>query len=102
MHFQLKLNDQLLQEGDFKTLSALFADLSGLNFARGKRTSWLDKMSASESYETYLKIKAAEFGIARWEGKLELLRRDGSLERTHFFSTHQNLKSADLTNTRSS
>lgn len=88
MNFQLMLNDTVLQEGDLKTLSALFNDLSGLSFAKGQASKWLEKMSATESYDTYLRIKAAEFGVSQWHGALVLCDRDGQAERVHFFDTH--------------
>ena len=88
MNFQLMLNDTVLQEGDLKTLSALFNDLSGLSFAKGQASRWLEKMSATESYETYLRIKAVEFGISQWHGALVLCNKDGQAERVHFFDTH--------------
>lgn len=93
MNFRLMLNESVLQEGDLKSLNALFNDLSGLNFAKATRPSWLHKMSATESYATYLKIKAQEFGFSEWQGKLQIINPDGEILRVHLFDTHQELLS---------
>ena len=88
--YQLKLNDQLITEGDLKSLTALFNDLSGISFARSKtKPSWLDKMSATESYASYLNIKAAEYGLLKWTGTLFLLDKNGNVARAHIFGTHK-------------
>ena len=88
--YQLKLNDRTIYEGDAKPLNALFNDLSGLSFAKAKPSSggWLDKMSARESYQTYLSIKANEYKIKEWSGQLSLIDHEGQLERIHLFATH--------------
>lgn len=91
MGYRLLLNDQVLLEGDLKSLTALFNDLSGLNFARTQPSSWLDKMSSGESYVTYLKIKATEFGLSDWQGKLSLVSPEDSVLRVHLFETHQHV-----------
>ena len=91
MNHALLLNDLLLMEGDLKSLTALFNDLSGLNFAKTKASSWLDKMSASEAYVTYLRIKATEFGIEKWNGKLQLIAPDQRVLRVHLFATHESV-----------
>lgn len=89
MKYQLYLNQQLLKEGDFKTLTALFNDLSGLNFAREKPSGWLQKMSATESYDNYLNIMAKEFQIEQWQGELILCSENLEHKRVHLFATHQ-------------
>ncbi|TNC81602.1 MAG: hypothetical protein C9356_08420 [Oleiphilus sp.] len=91
MSYRLLINDQLLLEGDLKSLTALFNDLSGLNFAKTKRSSWLDKMSSGESYATYLKIKATEFKLTDWHGELSLVSPDQTAIRVHFFETHRKI-----------
>ena len=89
MNFELLLNEKRLVEGDLKSLTSLFNDLSGLSFA--KTSGWLDKMSSAESYQTYLQIKGAEYGIRVWTGALILASKDGQTERIHFFDTHKQI-----------
>ena len=91
MLYQLSLNDQVLKEGDLKSLTALFSDLSGLNFAKNHRANWLNKMSSSESYQTYLQIMATEFGLPGWGGTLYLAKKNGEPELVHLFDTHKNM-----------
>lgn len=86
--YQLRLNGVLIDSGPFKSMSALFDDLSGLSFAKGNKANWLDKMSVSESYQCYLQIKASEFDIAAWHGVLSLIDERGETDRVHFFDTH--------------
>lgn len=86
--YQLRLNGVLIDSGPFKSMSALFDDLSGLSFAKGTKANWLDKMSVSESYQCYLQIKASEFDIAAWHGVLSLIDGHGETERVHLFDTH--------------
>ena len=92
MNYQLYLNKQLLKEGDFKALTALFNDLSGLNFAKGQSSNWLNKMSADESYLTYLHIMAKDFGVLDWKGELILAPEGQTAERVHLFETHKALE----------
>lgn len=88
MAWQLTLNDKVIIEGDFKTLSVLFDSLSGLHFARGaSASSWLDKMSSTESYQHYLAIKAKELGV-EWQGQLTLCQQDTPPTRVHIFDQH--------------
>jgi len=91
MHCKLALNKLVLQVGDLKTITALFNDLSGLNFAKNRQANWLNKMSATESYSTYLQIKANEFGIDDWKGTLLLLSNKGETLRAHLFATHASI-----------
>ena len=98
MHFSLALNDTLLQTGDLKSITALFSDLSGLNFAKNQHANWLNKMSAAESYGTYLQIKAEEYDIDGWSGTLQLLSSDGETLRAHLFATHERVVKSNLKN----
>jgi hypothetical protein len=91
MHCKLVLNKLILQVGDLKTVTALFNDLSGLNFAKNRQANWLNKMSATESYSTYLQIKANEFGLDEWKGTLLLLSNEGETLRAHLFATHASI-----------
>ncbi len=73
MEWHLTLNEQIIAQGDHKSLSVLFDCLSGVHFAKGRQASWLDKMSASESYDHYLAIKAKELGVDLiWDGPTDL------------------------------
>ncbi|MDX1453087.1 MAG: hypothetical protein R3183_11065 [Oleiphilaceae bacterium] len=90
MSWQLILNKQVILEGDYKSLSVLFDCLSGLHFARNPRASWLDKMTAGESYQHYLSIKAKELGV-QWQGTLVLCSPRRRIERAHIFDQHSNL-----------
>ncbi len=77
--------------GDFKSLNMVFGCLSGSSFARSPNASWLDKMSATESYEQYLTIKAQELGISAWAGTLEFGLTNEAPEKVHLFALHENL-----------
>lgn len=91
MTWQITLNDKVIVEGDFKTLSVLFDSLSGLHFAKSKNSSsWLDKMSSTESYQHYLAIKAKELGVI-WSGQLSLCQQDTPPTRVHLFDQHASL-----------
>jgi len=96
VNYQLYLNKQLLKEGDFRALTALFNDLSGLNFAKGQSSNWLNKMSADESYLTYLNIMAKDFGVLDWKGELILAPQGQTAERVHLFKTHETLAEKNL------
>lgn len=89
MSYQLLLNEQVLKTGDVKSINSLFNDLSGLGFRNTQGGHWLDKMSAVESYQTYLNIKAIDLGVESWLGRLIVRAPNGSDERVHLFATHQ-------------
>jgi len=91
MLHQLRLDDKLLHQGELKTVTALFNDLSGQTFAREGNANWLNKMSARESYATYLRIKAEEYGLGEWSGTLFLCEKSGEVIRAHLFETHKNI-----------
>ena len=89
MHYQLKLNETLLREGDFKSLMVLYNGLTGSSFARTQNSNWLNKMSATESYSHYLNIMAKELGVTHWEGRLTLSQAKKSPEKVFIFETHE-------------
>jgi len=90
--FYLKLNNEVIKTGSFKTLMSLFNGLSGVEFARSSRATWLSKMSSPSSYVQYLKILGLELNVKAWNGELSLWKDTGVVPAKIFlFKTHEKI-----------